>query len=305
MTLKKNYRISFILIIIIVMMYLFYRINPDTFYSLFVLKSSNIQSILPWQFITYAFYFPEQIFFFFFTVLIFFWFSTSLEEIWGSFYLAGFILTTILFKSIFGFLFGLLPIYGNYSLYVSLMVAFGFNFPDLSIRLFFIIPIKVKVLAIISLVLIGLQVIGSFLYAPSYLNIVSYSNAIIKIPLKVSFFIFTLSSYSGIIFFYKKIFGEGHFTKIFNISKKNIQIIETKIKEQNINYNNSEYANIYKNLEKNKTISQSDKDLINKISNDTNDLCSDKDFEMDDNYCLTCDKFSKCIKRNIINNKLI
>jgi len=290
---SHNYNLSIVFIIIMVMMYIFNKISATAFMKLFVIHNSDFFHVFPWRFITYVFYFPENIFFFFFTVLIFFMFSTNLENLWGSFYYTLFLIVTIVGKSLAAFLFGgNFPLADNMALYTALMVAFGFNYPDQTIYLFFVIPIRIKILAIISLAIVGVQIIVNSLFPV----LDSFQYGIIKIQPNLALFLSNILSYVSILIFFKKIFGEGLFRKISGAVKKrnddreyqkNIETIKSiNLGEtiQNDDFKNR-IGNNFENL--NSVVS---KDLV---------MCPEEDFEQNSEYCLTCRNYKKCLDRNL------
>ena len=295
---NRNFIVTIIFVIAIILMYSLNKLNPDLFYSFFILKSSDISYILPWQFITYAFVFNNSsIIFFFFTVLIFMWFSSRLEAIWGSFYIFLYIMITILLKSISSFLFGPLPLMGDHSLYLTLMVAFGFNFQEERIYLFFVIPIKVKILAIISLIFVGFSIIFSIysIFLPTDMMNIIESKGITNIPLGVGKLITTIISYSSILIFYKKIFPyNDKISKIKRQMEKNIEIGVAKIE----NIQKTGQNNKYYELIKKESLSDEDFELLSKIEKDPK-ICDEIDFEPESEYCRMCNLYKNCVKRKL------
>ncbi|HOJ64477.1 MAG TPA: rhomboid family intramembrane serine protease [Spirochaetota bacterium] len=284
-----NLRVTPIFIGLIVLMYTFYKINSNTFFDLFVIKSSNFFEVFPWRFITYVFYFPENLFFFFFSVLIFYFFSFNLENIWGSKIFFLYLLLSIICKSISAFLFGgFFPLADRTQLYLSLMVAFGFNFPQERIYLFFVIPIRIKILAIISLILVGLHIILSF-FMPGIGEIEgSYFNyGFIVLPASISLFLSNSLSYLSLLIFFKKIFGFNPFEKILGIFIPKYRNLKKNIALNMIMEKNRAYL---ENMDKYKKIEQ-DKKEQNVV------LCDPQDFEEEDAHCLTCENFTKCLER--------
>ncbi|HOV13734.1 MAG TPA: rhomboid family intramembrane serine protease [Spirochaetota bacterium] len=294
MQIRKNLHITFLLIVTLVVMYVFYKINVKAFISLFVLKSANLSEIIPWQFITYVFYFPENIVFFFFNVMIFFYFSSTLEELWGSFHLGIYLLIVILSRSLSCFLFGPLPVIGHWSLYLCLMVAFGFNMPDERIFIFFVIPIKVKTLAIISAAFIPIQIILSMIYP-------SGAEGFFNLPLSIGSLISGLLSYIAILIYFSKIFGkkEIKIDKVINNLQKTIKNIENNVQSEDKRNENKKYLEIYRKKINNEDVNSDEKILIENIETQYGDLCQDDNFDENDQYCIDCDKYKRCIKRKL------
>ncbi len=296
---NKNFIVTAIFVIAIILMYILDKLNPELFNSLFILKSSNLSNVLPWQFLTYAFVFNnESPLFFFFTVMIFMWFSSRLESIWGRFYIFLYIITTILLKSISSFIFGPLPVMGDSSLYLALMVAFGFNFQDEKIYLFFILPIRVKILAIISLIFVGFNIVASiyYIFAPPQ-DIGLYRSGLFNVPYGVGNLITTIASYISILIFYKKIFPyNSRILKIKRQVEENIQEVAEKIgTTQKIIQNNKYYELLKKERE---NLSELDLEILNKIEENPK-ICDEGDFEPESEYCRLCDLYKNCVKRSL------
>ena len=113
-----------------------------------------------WRLITYIAIPPSRSPIFIIFVLYFYYMvGTGLEQAWGSFkfniyYFIGMLATTIA-----AFVSGM-PATATY-LNLSLFLAFAKIYPDYQIRLFLILPIKVKYLAIFNWIIIALTIIFS------------------------------------------------------------------------------------------------------------------------------------------------
>jgi len=172
------------------------------------------------------------------------------------------------------------------------MIAFGFNMPDERIYLFFVIPIRVKTLAIVSAVFVPIQIVASIVY-PSGIE------GILRVPLSLGSLVSGILSYSALLIYFPKIFTkkEIRIDKIIVDIKKNIKNIENKMENEDIKNQNKKIVEIYKKIDNNEILSQNEKDLLSTVEADYNDLCEDEDFNEEDDYCLNCEKFEKCIKR--------
>lgn len=119
------------------------------FISKLVLDPSKVMQGEVWRLLTYIFIPPTSSYVFIAFVLYFYYFvGTGLEDEWGSFkfnlyYLVGFLGTTLAF-----FITGGLGT--AFYLNLSLFLAFAKVYPDVEVLLFFIIPVKIKFLAIID-----------------------------------------------------------------------------------------------------------------------------------------------------------
>ena len=110
-----------------------------------------------WRLVSYIFIPPsDSIIFLAFALYLFYMIGTGLEQEWGSFkfniyYFVGVIGTTI----------GAFIVGGGTSTYLttSLFLAFAYIYPNFEILLFFIVPIKMKYLGILTWVLYGFSLI--------------------------------------------------------------------------------------------------------------------------------------------------
>lgn len=87
------------------------------------------------------------------------WIGRGLEEAWGAFRVNLYIISGVISMTIGALLFGYSG--GGIWLFQTLLFAFAIFYPNEEIMLFFVIPIKVKWLAIFGAAMIGLTVLGS------------------------------------------------------------------------------------------------------------------------------------------------
>lgn len=112
-----------------------------------------------WRLITFIFVPEESGLLFLALTLYFYWLiGNSLENEWGSLRFDLYYLVGILGAIGSGFLTGYAT---NYYLHMSLFLAFALINPDYQILLFYFLPIKMKFLAIIDLIGLGLMFIFS------------------------------------------------------------------------------------------------------------------------------------------------
>ena len=112
-----------------------------------------------WRVITFLFLPPESsLIFVAFALYLYYVLGNTLEREWGSF---GFTLFYLL-GAIGAIISGMITGYAtNYYLNMSLFLAFAILNPDFELYLFFIIPIKMKWLALLDGVLLGMSFVGS------------------------------------------------------------------------------------------------------------------------------------------------
>jgi hypothetical protein len=113
-----------------------------------------------WRLVTWAFIPTGGTVRMFFTIWIMFIMSDGLDRAWGAFRVNLYLLASIFFVGLGSVLFGpgTSMATGQY-LYWTLFLAFAIFYPDVEFLLFFILPFKVKYLALILAGLIGLDFI--------------------------------------------------------------------------------------------------------------------------------------------------
>jgi len=130
-------------------------------FAVFVLSWANREGLIglavvpgqvvsrPWTLVTYQFVHGPSMFWFFISMLVLWIMAKPLEESWGSprflvFWLVatfGASLTAVGLK---------LPLYGDTGVGTSILLTFATLFPEVEFRLFFLIPVKVKYLAVVA-----------------------------------------------------------------------------------------------------------------------------------------------------------
>lgn len=119
------------------------------------------------------------ILFFFIQVSLYLYIGRSLENVWGTFRFNLFLAGGVLFNLLGGLIYyiGMVVIYsvngvdiglidGTYIvgldyLFQSMFFAFAMLFPNVQVLLYFVIPVKVKYLAVIDAVMLAMVVVGS------------------------------------------------------------------------------------------------------------------------------------------------
>lgn len=111
-----------------------------------------------WRLVSYIFIPPDTSIIWILFVLYFYYLvGSSLEHEWGSFRFNVYYFTGMLGTSIAAFLTG----YGATSVYLnlSLFLAFARIYPDFEILIFFIIPVKIKYIAMLDWIFVGITVL--------------------------------------------------------------------------------------------------------------------------------------------------
>ncbi len=118
-----------------------------------------------WRLITFMAYPPSSGLLAFIVFYFYYWMGSTLENCWGTAKFSVYILIGWFFTVFYGFLAWFL---GRYRiqitaefLYLSMFFAYAALFPDQQVLLFFVIPIKMKFLALIDLAFFILSVISN------------------------------------------------------------------------------------------------------------------------------------------------
>jgi membrane associated rhomboid family serine protease len=130
-------------------------------FAVFILSWTNREGLLnlallpgqvmarPWTLVTYQFVHGASLFWFFISMLVLWIMAKPLEESWGSPRFLVFWLVATFGASLTAA--GLkLPLVGDAGVGTSILLTFATLFPDVEFRLFFIIPVKVKYLAVVA-----------------------------------------------------------------------------------------------------------------------------------------------------------
>lgn len=151
-------------------------INPDIYYRYLSLDMNAILHGQVWRLFTYLlepYGFSSgmgmivSILFFLIQVNLFFMFGRSLEQAWGSFRFNMYFFSGYIFNILAALLLYLSPLHstvyqaGFYYIYWAMFLAFATINPDMQMLLYFVIPIKVKWLAILDVVFLGYQVVSA------------------------------------------------------------------------------------------------------------------------------------------------
>lgn len=151
-----------------VLVYLIYMMDTThTFMSYLYFNSDLILQGQIWRLFTFLFI-PNNTSLFTFAISLYFYYfiGSTLERYWGTakftiYYLFG-ALFTMLYGTVMSFVYGgQYLLIDAYYLNMSMFFAFAVLFPETRVLLFFIIPIKIKWLAILDAVLFGVGIIAN------------------------------------------------------------------------------------------------------------------------------------------------
>ena len=300
---------AYIIILILITNVLLYR-SFETFYQWFGLHADSLSKGYIWQFVTYKLFDfsilrygqginPLNMLFYFFFMMIFYRFGSAVEEIFESKHYIIFILLAVIPYSILSYIFGNLPLpreisslFSN-SIMVSILVAYGFQFPEERIYMLLFIPVKVKWIGIFLLSYIFITGIGKVINYPHIITV-----------------LLAFSPYTGIIIYYKKIFGPGNFRRGIKKIRKKLDkrnpISEVKIrltdKKNEIAY--SQFMMLKEKIDANRRLNKEDKEFIESLKKKKGKgtMCIEEDFLDDPGFCKKCDLFHKCVLRFINKN---
>ena len=139
------------------LLYLWCLVNPSQAHLLMLDPAAVVKGGEYWRLVTFLFVTPVQnaLFAFFFMYLLYIY-GTALENEWGSFSFTLFYLVGALSTMISSFFFG--GTSGAFYLNTTIFLAFAALHPNFELMLFFILPVKIKWLAVLTWIIFGYQV---------------------------------------------------------------------------------------------------------------------------------------------------
>ena len=118
-----------------------------------------------WRIVTFALYPPSTGMLAFIAFYFYYWIGTTLEQYWGTpkfnlYFFSG-ILLTLLYGFLIYFITGIRIQLNAEYVYLSMFFSFAAMFPDMQVLLFFVIPIKMKWLALVDAAFFVMGVIST------------------------------------------------------------------------------------------------------------------------------------------------
>ncbi|MCU6685581.1 hypothetical protein OCV99_03245 [Dorea acetigenes] len=176
-------------------------INPSFYYQYLSLDASAILHGQIWRIITFMIQPPStSVIFIIFALYLYYMIGTQLERAWGAFRFNVYFFAGILFHVLAAILVYLitgisLPI-DTWYLNMSLFFAFAALYPNVQFLLFFVIPVKVKWLALLDGAYFLYTVILAFFpsYGGGIFGIIYKANAVAAVVSILNFIIFFLGS---------------------------------------------------------------------------------------------------------------
>lgn len=192
------HNLMYYIIILYIVGYLVDMLNPGFFYSYL---SLNVEAILHgqvWRLVTFlAQPMDTSLIFLVFALHLYYMIGQHLEAQWGAFRFNLYFFAGVLFHIIAAFVVyfvtGVSMPIGTTYLNLSLFFAFAAIYPNVEFLLFFIIPVKVKYLALLDGVFFGYTILQAFMPAyggSPYIGVIYQARAIAAAVSLLNFVIF-------------------------------------------------------------------------------------------------------------------
>ncbi len=163
-----------IIVVLNAVAFVLLRVNP-TWIGALVLDPNRVAHGEVWRLVSYLFIPPTMNTLFLLFALYFLWLmGDGLEQEWGAFRLTVFYLCGMFATTLVAFFIVRGSVINSY-LNLSVFLAFATVLPDFEVLLFFILPVKVKWLGLLSAAFVGVQVLSSG-YPENLVPIVSLGN---------------------------------------------------------------------------------------------------------------------------------
>ena len=166
--------ITLYLIICYAFGYIIQLVNPD-FISFMTLEPAYILRGQIWRIFTWLVIPPTESNLFFVLIMLYFYYSIgrSLEQVWGTYRLNVYLISGMIYTILGSFLlYGIMRglgapdmttfgmAFSTTYINLSIFLAYAATFPDMHVLLFFLIPVKVKVLGIIYVIILVYECIS-------------------------------------------------------------------------------------------------------------------------------------------------
>ncbi|MEY8413077.1 hypothetical protein AALB51_17810 [Lachnospiraceae bacterium 62-26] len=177
-------------------------VNPEFYYRYLSLNAQAVLHGQLWRIVTFIIQPPsDSLVFIVFALYLYYMIGQHLEQAWGAFRFNLYFFSGMLFHVIAALLAyavtGLILPMSIWYLNMSLFFAFAALYPDVQFLVFFMIPVKVKYLALIDALYFIYPVVQAFLPAyggNAYLGIYYKANAMEAVVSLLNFLIFFLGS---------------------------------------------------------------------------------------------------------------
>jgi membrane associated rhomboid family serine protease len=255
--------------------------NPDGARALALIPGLVTQR--PWTLVTYQFL-HGGMFWFFISMLVLWIMARPLEDSWGSPRFLAFWLIATFGASATAVLLGR-PLAGDIFLSTSLLFTFATIYPETEFRLFFILPVKVKYLAVFGAAML---VFGSFAYGflGGIANVAGMS--------------------AGYLFFLATRRLPSRRKLVFQVKQRKAEIalqVENSVATQRNREWDSKVRDAEARAREHGRVDESDMPLLAELDaarDPTITVCAPGDFGyVDDDVCRSCPGYAECAARRI------
>jgi membrane associated rhomboid family serine protease len=275
----ENLRFVFVLLFLNVAFFLLEHQDPAKYAQLFRFDRDAVRAGEVWRLVTYQFTQAGsgvmQALSLFITLLLLYMMGTALEEEWGTIHLlALFVLSTLGSAGVAAII--NIPLLGTYFVYFTLLFVYASVFGHHTFYLFGLIPVRVRILALLSLAIL---LIGVF--SGGMANLAALGGAAVA-------YVYYLSQRMRVRF-------------VKPAEQKAAVQASTKADVTAL-HNAARYAGMKQALAKSneaeieRLIEQADRETIAGVN-----VCPPPDFKPDavDGYCLRCEGFAECSARHL------
>lgn len=152
-----------------IIVFLLLRLSNYSLYGYLGFNWGQVLHLQLWRLVSFIFV-PDvsNVFFLIINLYFYYFIGNLLEREWGTpkfnlYYLSGVVLTILVgIIGYYGFS-SSYTIFGTYYVSMSMFLAFAALYPEAQVLLFFVIPIKMKWLAILDVVLFAVDILGALL----------------------------------------------------------------------------------------------------------------------------------------------
>jgi len=238
----------------------------------------------PWTLVTYQFVHGSSMFWFFISMLVLWIMARPIEENWGSPRFLAFWLISTFGASLTSAALDQ-PLYGDVGFGTCLLFTFATLYPEVEFRLFFIIPVKVKYLAVIAAAILVYSSL-SYGIVGGLANIVGVS--------------------SGYLFFLAIRRMPSRSKIAFEFKKRRVQAVIQSEDAQAEERNRGWDANVRAAEERARAggaVADQDHELLTELDSAKDPaitVCAPTEFGfIDDDVCRSCTGFAECAARRI------
>ena len=275
----ENLRSVYVLLFLNVAFFFFEHQDPVKYARLFRFDRDAVGAGEVWRLVTYQFTQPGSGFMqalsLFITMLLLYMMGSALEEEWGTLHLLAVFALSTLGSAGVAALLGI-PLMGTYFVYFTLLFVYASAFGHQTFYLFGMIPVRVRLLALLSLAILLLGV-----FSGGMANLAALGGA-------VAAYVYYLSQRVRVKF----VTPAQGVAEVTPATKADVSAIQ----------NAARYAGMKQALagandsDIDRLIDQAEREIISGVN-----ICPPADFKPDsvDGYCLRCEGFAECSARHL------